>query len=115
MATDKNFMEYVAEQLNRTDNITYKKMFGEYMVYSCFRPIMLVCDNNCFVKILPETARILGEGQETGYPYDGAKLHYLIDIDDREKLYPLISKLTEITPLPKKKLNKKGDLHGQGQ
>lgn len=83
MATDLNYIKYVVEQINLPD-ISFKKMFGEYMVYYKAVPVLLVCDDCVFVKILKETTELLGEDCEQGYPYDGAKLHYVLDIDNSD-------------------------------
>jgi hypothetical protein len=56
-------------------------MFGEYMVYVNDKPILLVCDNTVYVKKLDCLAEIM-PGAETGFPYSGAKEHYLLDIED---------------------------------
>ena len=51
MATDLNYIKYVVEQIDLPD-ISFKKMFGEYMVYYKAVPVLLVCDDCVFVKIL---------------------------------------------------------------
>lgn len=81
MATDLNYIKYVVEQIDLPD-ISFKKMFGEYMVYYKAVPVLLVCDDCVFVKILKETSELLGEDCEQEIPYDGAKLHYVLDIDN---------------------------------
>lgn len=83
MATDLNYIKYVVEQIDLPD-ISFKKMFGEYTVYYKAVPVLLVCDDCVFVKILKETTELLGEDCEQGYPYDGAKLHYVLDIDNSD-------------------------------
>lgn len=83
MATDLNYIKYVVEQIDLPD-ISFKKMFGEYMVYYKAVPVLLVCDDCVFAKILKETTELLGEDCEQGYPYDGAKLHYVLDIDNSD-------------------------------
>ncbi len=83
MATDLNYIKYVIEQIDLPD-ISFKKMFGEYMVYYKAVSVLLVCDDCVFVKIMKETAELLGEDCEQGYPYDGAKLHYVLDIDNSD-------------------------------
>lgn len=100
MATSKEYMEYVCEQLRDIDGVTYKKMFGEYMVYVHEKPVLLVCDNTVLVKEVPELAELMLDAPE-GYPYDGAKLHYLLDIEDRELTSRVIAILEPITPLPR--------------
>lgn len=81
MATDLNYIKYVVEQIDLPD-ISFKKMFGEYMIYYKAVPVLIVCDDCVFVKILKETTEILGDDCEQGYPYGGAKLHYVLDIDN---------------------------------
>lgn len=57
MATDLNYIKYVVEQIDLPD-ISFKKMFGEYMVYYKAVPVLLVCDDCVFVKILKETSEL---------------------------------------------------------
>ena len=83
MATDLNYIKYVVEQIDLPD-ISFKKMFGEYMVYYKAVPVLLVCDDCVFVKILKEASELLGEDCEQEIPYDGAKLHYVLDIDNSD-------------------------------
>lgn len=83
MATDLNYIKYVVEQIDLPD-ISFKKMFGEYMVYYKAVPVLLVCDDCVFVKILKETSELLGEDCVQEIPYDGAKLHYVLDIDNSD-------------------------------
>ena len=45
MSTSKEYMQFVLDQLEEFPDVTYRKMFGEYMVYLQGRPVLLVCDN----------------------------------------------------------------------
>lgn len=102
MATQKDYIEFVCEQIRGVGDVFYRKMFGEYMVYVDARPVLLVCDNTVFVKILPELEGYLADA-EKGFPYDGAKLHYILDIDDGDLSVAVVNILKTITPLPKRK------------
>ena len=102
MATSEGYIEFVCEQLAGTGDVRRRKMFGEYMVYVNDKPLLLVCDNTVFVKILPELAEALS-GAETALPYEGGKPHYILDIDDRELVRTVVGILEPITPLPKPK------------
>ena len=102
MATTVDFIEYVCEQIRGAGDIRYKKMFGEYLVYVDEHPALLVCDNTVFVKTLPCLGEIM-DGTEKGFPYDGAKEHYILDIDDREKSKTAVALIAKHAPLPKKK------------
>lgn len=106
MATSQEYIEFVCEQLASIENVRYKKMFGEYMVYVNDKPVLLVCDNTVYVKKLPEIEELMS-GAECGVPYDGAKEHYILDIEDRELTAKTVGILERITPVPKKKNKKK--------
>ena len=106
MATSQEYIEFVCEQLAGAENVRYKKMFGEYMVYVNDKPVLLVCDNTVFVKKLPELKELMS-GAECGVPYDGAKEHYILDIENRELTAKAVEILEQITPVPKKRTNKK--------
>ena len=102
MATSKDYIEFVLEQVRNFGDVSFRKMFGEYMVYFSSKPILLICDNTVFIKILPEISKAM-ENAERGFSYDGAKEHYILDIENRELLEKIIPVLIEITPLPKRK------------
>jgi TfoX/Sxy family transcriptional regulator of competence genes len=108
MATTVDFIEYVCEQITGVGDIRCKKMFGEYMVYVNDKPILLVCDNTVYVKILPCLDEAMGNAQK-GFPYKGAKEHYILDIDDSELNRKVISMLEPVTSLPKPRKTRKRD------
>ena len=105
MATSIEYIEFVCEHINKFGAVRYKKMFGEYMAYLNDKPILTVCDNTVFVKKLPEIGNMMS-GSECGYPYDGAKECYILDVEDGELLDRLIPVLEEITPVPKPRKKK---------
>lgn len=105
MATTQEYIEYVCEQIEGFENIRYRKMFGEYMVYVNEKPILLVCDNTVFVKKLDEIADLM-KNNECGIPYKGAKEHYVLDMDEKDLCQEVLAILERITPLPKKKSKK---------
>lgn len=102
MATSADFMEFVCEQVKDCGSIRYRKMFGEYMVYVNDKPIFLVCDNTVFVKIRSELDELM-HCAEKGFPYDGAKEHYILDIENTELVKKVSEILEPITHIPKKK------------
>ncbi len=106
MATSLDFINYVCEQISGIGNITYKKMFGEYMIYLNDKPVVIVCDNIAFVKKL-DCIKDYMQNAHAGYPYDGAKEHYILDIDDAEFCKKIVIEIEKVTPLPKKKEIKK--------
>ena len=105
MATSVEYIEFVCEQIAGVGAVRYRKMFGEYMVYVNDKPLLLVCDNTVFVKILPELSELMA-GADTALPYEGGKVHYILDIEDRELTKAVIAVLEPLTPLPKPKRKK---------
>ena len=105
MATTNEYIEYVCEQIKGVGEIRYKKMFGEFMVYVNDKPIIIVCDNVAFVKKL-DCIKDMMQNAETGYPYNGAKEHYVLDIDNNELCKSVIIELEKVTPIPKSKKKK---------
>lgn len=102
MATSVEYAEFVLERLSEFDNVRCRKMFGEYMVYVEDKPIFTVCDNTIFVKKLPEAAELMKDCS-LGFPYDGAKEHFILDIEDGELLKKLVPLLVRLTPVPQKR------------
>ena len=100
MASDIDFVNYVVEQIRDAGTITWKKMFGEYLIYANGKPIVLVCDNTAFVKIHECVTPYL-EHTEKGFPYEGAKEHYIVDVDNSELLSTLVRELEKVIPVPK--------------
>lgn len=102
MATTQDYIAYVCERLPECGDVRYRKMFGEYMVYINDKPLLTVCDNTVFVKKLPALAALMA-GTAVGFPYDGAKEHYILDIDDTALTAQVIAILGPITPVPRKR------------
>jgi TfoX/Sxy family transcriptional regulator of competence genes len=102
MASNIDFVNYVMEQIDGSGIVTSKKMFGEYMVYVNQKPVILICNNTAYVKML-DCIKTFCENLETDSPYKGAKEHYILDVDDREALIEIIKEVEKVTPVPKKK------------
>lgn len=105
MATSVEFIEYVCEQIREVGNVRYKKMFGEYMVYVNDKPVLLVCDDTVYVKMLDIVADDLADAQR-GLPYEGTKEHYILDIDDSDLAVKVVEKLEKVVPIPKPRKKK---------
>lgn len=105
MATTNEYIEYVCEQIKGVGEIRYKKMFGEFMIYVNDKPVIIVCDNVPFVKKL-DCIKDKMQNAETGCPYNGAKEHYVLDIDNSEFCKSIIIELEKVTPIPKSKKKK---------
>ena len=106
MASNPELVVYLCEQLEGIGTIRSRKMFGEYMVYINDKPVVMVCDDTAFIKMLPCLEKLL-KGCETAPPYEGAKPHYILDPDDRETLCQAVSLAGTVTPVPKKRASRK--------
>lgn len=105
MSTSKEYIGFVLDQLNDIDDVSCKKMFGEYIVYVAQKPVLLVCGNCVMVKKVPELAEVMRDAPD-GLPYEGAKVHYVLDIENSELVRSVIDILVKVIPVPKRK-NKK--------
>ncbi len=108
MSSNKDFVEFIVEQIENAGTITYRKMFGEYAIYSNGKVVGLICDNQLFIKPTEGGKSFIGNVKEAP-PYPGAKMSFLIEdkIEDREWISQLIRITSNELPEPKpKKKNK---------
>jgi TfoX/Sxy family transcriptional regulator of competence genes len=105
MPTSTEYLEWVKEALRSWHPVRVRRMFGEAMVYVDDRPILLVCDNTVYVKRF-EVLNDLLRTASTGIPYPKAKVHWILDLEDRSILDQVVRLLVENTPIPIKKQKK---------
>ena len=108
MASDLEFVKFVADQIDDACSVSYRAMFGEYALYSNGKVVALVCDNQLFVKPTEAGRAFIGQVVEAP-PYAGAKLSFLIEdkLEDGEWLTRLIALTEESLPKPRPKAKKK--------
>lgn len=108
MATDKDMLNYILEQINNAGEIRYLKMFGEYTIYSDDKIFALVSDNKLFIKPTLAGREFIKNVTEAP-PYPGAKNYFLIEeeLEDSEWLSELVRITVAELPLPKPKKKKK--------
>jgi TfoX/Sxy family transcriptional regulator of competence genes len=111
MASDQKYVDFVLDQIENAGEITVKKMFGEYGIYSDGKLFGLICDNKLFIKPTKSGREFIDDLVEAS-PYDGAKPSFLIEdkIEDREWLSELIRISLKELPTPKPKKKKKNAL-----
>ncbi len=106
MATSQTTVDYILDQLSSVDNVSARKMFGEYALYVGNKVVALVCDEKLFVKITEAGKEFVGEAYEEGCAYEGAKVSMVISeelIEDRSRLAELFELTAEALPEPKPK------------
>ncbi len=107
MASDKDFVEFVVDQIEKAGEITYRHMFGEYGIYSNGKIFGLICDNKLFLKPTNAGRAFIGSVIEAP-AYPGAKKSFLIEdkLEDRDWLSELVRITVKELPEPKPKKKK---------
>jgi len=102
MATDKEFVDFVLDQIEDAGEITAKRMFGEWGVFSNGKIFALICDGKLYIKPT-EAGRAFVKDPVEAAPYEGAKLSFLIEdkLEDREWLSELVRISLKELPEPK--------------
>lgn len=106
MASTKDYLDYVLEQLSGLDEISCRAMMGEYILYYKGKVFGGIYDNRFLVKITT-SAKALMPNAPLELPYDGAKEMLLVeDIEDKQFLAELLNSMVDELPLPKKRRKK---------
>ncbi|WP_036609997.1 TfoX/Sxy family protein [Oribacterium sp. P6A1] len=103
MASSKDYLDYILEQLSELNDITHRTMMGEYVLYYRGKVFGGIYDDRFLVKPT-KTAIAMMPDAELELPYEGAKEMILVDdVDNREFLRELVEAMYEDLPAPKKK------------
>jgi TfoX/Sxy family transcriptional regulator of competence genes len=103
MASRKEYLDFILEQLSELDDISYRAMMGEYIIYYRGKVVGGIYDDRFLVKNIKAAANLMPEA-ELEVPYDGAKKMLLVDdIDNKEFLKKLLEAMYDKLPAPKKK------------
>jgi TfoX/Sxy family transcriptional regulator of competence genes len=103
MASTKEYLEFVLEQLSDLSGISYRAMMGEYIIYYQGRIAGGIYDDRFLVKPVPAARKLMPEAP-LELPYEGAKEMLLVeDIDNKAFLTELLNAMADELPLPKKK------------
>ena len=103
MASSKEYLNFVLEQLSRLNEMTYKAMMGEYIIYFRKKIVGGIYDNRLLIKPVKSAVALMPNATYAS-PYAGAKEMLLVDnIDDKEFLAKLFIAIYDELPPPKKK------------
>ncbi len=103
MASSKEYLDFVLEQLSELDGISYKAMMGEYIIYCNGKIVGGIYDDRFLVKNI-KAAREMMPDASLEIPYEGTKEMLLVDeVDNRDYLKELLDAMYEELPEPKKK------------
>ena len=103
MASTKEYLEFVLEQLSELDDITSRAMMGEYVLYYQGKVFGGIYDNRFLVKPTKSAVALMPDAQSE-LPYEGAKPMLLVDnIEDKAFLKKLVETMSADLPQPKKR------------
>lgn len=107
MSTQKETVEFILEKLGEPTRFTVRAMFGEYALYADSKVVGLICNDQLYVKILPESAE-LEDICDKDEAYPGSKKYYVVEEVQLSKIKNLPDILFDIAKsLPAKKPKKK--------
>ncbi len=103
MASTKEYLSFILEQISQAEDISYRPMMGEYIIYCRGKIIGGIYDDRFLVKPTVSAKRFMPDGKYEK-PYDGAKDMLLVDkLDDKEFLKTLLESVADELPEQKKK------------
>ena len=106
MASSKEYLEFILGQLSGLDEITYRAMMGEFIIYYRGKIVGGIYDDRLLVKPIKSAIRYMPTALYE-LPYEGAKEMLLVDeIDNKEFLTGLFNAMYEDLPSPKPKKKK---------
>lgn len=103
MASSKEYLDFILEQLSELDDVTYHAMMGEYIIYYRGKIVGGIYDDRFLVKPTKSAAAMMPDADRE-LPYEGAKEMFLVDnVENKEFLRELLEAMYEELPAPKKK------------
>ena len=103
MASSKDYLTLVLEQLSALDGISYRAMMGEYILYFRGRIVGGIYDNRLLVKPVPAAVALLPDAPRE-LPYPGAREMLLVEqVEDSAFLCGLLTAMFDQLPPPKQK------------
>ena len=103
MASTKDYLDYILEQLSGLEDITHRAMMGEYIIYYKGKVLGGIYDNRFLIKPTKSAKALMPEAPFE-LPYEGAKEMLLVEnIEDRDFMAELFNAVVDELPAPKKK------------
>ena len=103
MASSKDYLDYILDQLSGLDDISYRTMMGEYIIYYRGKLVGGIYDDRFLVKPVKSAVAMMPDA-DMELPYEGAKEMLLVDdVENREFLRELLDAMYPELPAPKKK------------
>ena len=101
MASSKEYLGFIMDQLSELEDISYKAMMGEYIIYYHRKVVGGIYDDRFLVKPTKSAAAMMPDADRE-LPYEGAKEMLLVDdVDNKEFLGELLNAMYVELPAPK--------------
>ena len=111
MASSREYLDYILEQLTDAGEVSYRPMMGEYVLYSRGKVIGGIYDDRFLVKPTKSAAALLQDAT-LEEPYPGGREMLLVDcVENRALLCALLNALDADLPAPKKRGRQSGANH----
>ena len=106
MASSKDYLHFILEQLSDLDDISYLSMMGDYILYYHGKIIGGIYDDRLLVKKTRSALECM-PAAVCDFPYEGAKEMLLVEeVDNKEFLTKLFEAMYDELPLPKSRRRK---------
>ena len=103
MASSKSYLDFILEQLSELEDVTYRAMMGEYIIYYGGKVVGGIYDDRFLVKLAKSAVAKMPDAS-LELPYEGAKEMLLVDnVENKEFLRELLEDMYDELPAPKKK------------
>ena len=103
MASSKEYLEFIMDQLSGVKDVSYRAMMGEYIIYYRGKVAGGIYDDRFLVKPVKAALDMMPEAVWE-LPYEGGSKMLLVDdVEDREFLRDLLEAMYDELPAPKKK------------
>lgn len=103
MVSSKEYLDFIKEQLSELEEITFRQMMGEYIIYYRGKIAAYICDDRFLAKPVPSAAEMMPDAP-CEPPYDGAKDMILVEkVDDKDFLTKLFRAMYDELPEQKKR------------
>ena len=103
MASHKEYLDFILEQISELEEITYRAMMGEYIIYYRGKIVGGIYDDRLLVKPVKSAISLMPDANYE-LPYEGAKEMLLVnDVDGKDFLTRLFIAMYNDLPAPKKK------------
>ena len=103
MASHKEYLDFILEQISELEEITYRAMMGEYTIYYRGKIVGGIYDDRLLIKPVKSAISLMPDANYE-LPYEGAKEMLLVnDVDNKDFLTRLFNAIYNDLPAPKKK------------